>query len=196
MAEGKLIDPALSYRYRWVASADRDAVAAVALLVETVSRDQPFVGLPVRPSREDSLLFQNDLLHGLASGRLSLLTAEHDSDGVIACVALRRPATANQHHLGELTTGAVHPKHRGRGLVAAVFAEIARRCAETGIEVLLLDVRAGIKAELVWRSYGFEEYGRLADYGRADGESYPGVFLAQPVAQLRERILTKGGSPC
>ena len=192
MAAGGVSAPAPGpYRHSWLGPADVAAVAEVVRLVAEVSRDQPFVGLPGRPSQRDRDRLAEELTHGLASARLSLLTVEHASDGVVACVALRRPATANQRHRAELSTGAVHRAHRGFGLVAAVFTEIVRHCEASGIETLLLDVRAGIRAEQVWRGYGFEEYGRLADYGRSDGHSYAGVFLAQSVDRLRARVMTR-----
>lgn len=179
------------YRYGWLTSTDHDAVAEVVELVETVSAQEPFVGLPAQPSAAESALLLAALRGGLASGQTQLLGVRDESSRLIACVAIKRPATANQHHIGELTTGAVHPDHRGRHVVMRAFAAIVRRCEEVGIELLRLDVREGIRAERLWRAYGFEEYGRLADYGRSGGRSYAGVYLAQSVERLKKTIISQ-----
>jgi ribosomal protein S18 acetylase RimI-like enzyme len=178
-------------RYEWVAAGDRHAVTEAVRLVVAVSADEPFVGLPAQPAPEDIRLLTEKLFDGLATGRSQLLTVRHGDEGVIACAALVRPATANQRHIGELTTGAVHPDYRGRGVVTAALREITRYCERNEIELLRLDVRAGVAAERIWRYFGFEEYGRLADYGRVDGESYTGVYLCQSVARLGERTAKK-----
>lgn len=179
------------YECVWLTAGIDSGVAEVIRLIETVSVDEPFVGLPAKPTAEESSALQAKLAAGIASGQTYVLTVRAASGEVVACVAINRPATANQRHIGELTTGAVHPDHRGGGVVTTAFREVVRHCEEIGIEVLRLDVRAGIRAERLWRSYGFAEYGRLDDYGRIGAESYSGVYLAQPVEQLKSRLFDK-----
>jgi ribosomal protein S18 acetylase RimI-like enzyme len=104
---------------------------------------------------------------------------------------MNRAATANQRHIAELTTGAVHPDYRSSRMVSGVFTEIVRRCERTGIELLRLDVREGIRAERLWRSFGFKEYGRLADYGRTGVENYTGIYLVQSVDRLKKKIIDR-----
>ncbi|MGK5730421.1 GNAT family N-acetyltransferase [Streptomyces sp. URMC 124] len=175
------------YSYQWIETAE-DLPGDVPGLVSEVSRTDPFIGLPPDPAGDQVQQLVTTLTAGLGSGRKHLLVIRTESGASVGCVAMTRPATANQRHIAELTTGAVHPEHRGRGIVPAALCEIARRAEEVGIELLRLDVREGIPAEKVWRRFGFAEYGRLPDYGRVDGESYAGVYLAQRVAQLKEQF--------
>ncbi|WP_406269479.1 GNAT family N-acetyltransferase [Streptomyces sp. NBC_00191] len=175
------------HSYQWIDSAD-DLTDDIPALVVEISRTDPFIGLPPDPTENDVRELTARLRLGITSGRTHLLTIRAEDGTAVGCVALTQPPTANQRHIAELTTGAVHPEHRGRGLVSRAFAEIARRCEQRGIELLRLDVREGIPAERVWRQFGFTEYGRLPDYGRVGAESYAGIYLAQPVAQLMNRI--------
>ncbi|MFI1221121.1 MULTISPECIES: GNAT family N-acetyltransferase [unclassified Streptomyces] len=175
------------YSYQWIDAAD-DLTEDVPALVVEVSRTDPFIGLPPDPAEEDVRELTARLRSGIASGRTHLLTIRTEAGRTIGCVALSQPPTKNQGHIAELTTGAIHPEHRGGGLVSRAFAEVGRRCQQRGIELLRLDVREGIPAERIWRQFGFTEYGRLPDYGRVGAESYAGIYLAQPVAQLMNRI--------
>lgn len=175
------------YRYEWIDDPDDLADDVPALVVE-ISQTDPFVGLPPDPGEDDVRGLTSRLRASLASGRAHLLAIRAGDGSAVGCVVLTQPPTANQRHIAELTTGAVHPRHRGRGIVSRAFAEIARRCEERGIELLRLDVREGIPAERIWRQFGFAEYGRLPDYGRVGAESYSGIYLAQPVAELKNRV--------
>jgi len=178
----------LMFAYAWLTRADERGVAEIVDLVATVSASEPFVGLPSKPTADETALLRTKLLGGLSSKQTHLLAVRDAEFRTVGCVAMNRPATANQRHIGELTTGAVHPDYRSQRMVYGVFVEIVRRCQQVGIEVLRLDVREGVRAERLWRFYGFEEYGRLADYGRTDGESYTGIYLAQTVDRLKKRV--------
>ncbi len=176
------------YEYAW-ARPDDDQLDRIVALVHRVSQRDPFIGLPpgADPGQLDKL--RERLAGGLRSGGSHILTVTAPDGSVVGCVVLNRALTPNQRHIAELTTGAVDPEHRGQKLVTRAFAEVVRRCEEHGVELLRLDVREGIKAEKLWRSYGFAEYGRLDDYGRVDGVSYAGIYLAQPVQALKARVM-------
>lgn len=175
------------YRQTWLSPDDEVTLRDILRLVVLVSRNEPFVGIP-SGSSDAATTLADRLTAGLRSGTTHVLAVRDSADDVVACVAMTRPPTGNQHHIAELTTGAVHPAHRGRGLVTTTFRHVVARCEQLGIDLLRLDVREGIRAEKLWRAYGFEVYGRLADYGRIDGDSYAGLYMAQPVAELRTRI--------
>lgn len=182
------------YKYEWLSALDsasesglRDIGQVVDLVVE-VSQSDPYIGLPAESSAADVEALRARLRSVLASGRAHVLVVRDEQGEAIGCVVLARSATQNQRHIAELTTGAIHPAHRGRGVVTQAFTEIGQLCRQLGVELLRLDVRAGIPAERIWRQYGFQEYGRLTDYGRIDGTRYSGVFLAQPVEELIARI--------
>jgi ribosomal protein S18 acetylase RimI-like enzyme len=182
------------YQYVWLSAPEsasesgRRGIEQVADLVVQVSQADPYVGLPPESSADDVEALRTRLQSVLASGRAHVLVIRDEPGEAVGCVVLARSATPNQAHIAELTTGVIHPAHRGRGVVSRAFTEIAELCRQVGVELLRLDVRAGIPAERLWRRYGFQEYGRLADYGRIDGTPYSGVFLAQPVEELIARI--------
>lgn len=184
------------YQYTWLTPQDRAELADVVDLVVLVSADDPFLGLPARPTDQQTAQLHARLRDGLAAGATQVLAVRTSAGEVVGCVAVNRPATSNQGHIGELTTGAVHPGHRGKRVVTGAFGEIVRHCEHVGIELLRLDVRQGIRAERLWRAYGFQEYGRLADYGRVDGHSYTGIYLAQPVSRLRRTIVDQEVTRC
>lgn len=182
------------YQYVWLSAMEsasenglRDIGQVVDLVVQ-VSRSDPYVGLPPESSAADVQALRARLQSVLTSGRAHVLVIRDEQEEAIGCAVLTRSATPNQQHIAELTTGVIHPAHRGRGVVTRAFTEIGELCRLLGVELLRLDVRAGIPAERVWRQYGFQEYGRLADYGRIDDTPYSGVFLAQPVEDLIARI--------
>jgi ribosomal protein S18 acetylase RimI-like enzyme len=175
------------YSYQWIDD-PAGLPPDITDLVVTVSRSDPFVGLPPDPTAEQSGELTERLASALGSGRGHLLAIRSASGAAAGCVVMTVAATPNQAHIAELTVGAIHPDHRGQSIVGEAFAEIARRSEKLGVELLRLDVREGIPAEKVWRWYGFTEYGRLPDYGRAGGESYAGVYLAQSVRDLSARV--------
>ncbi len=182
------------YKYVWLSATGstsesglRDIGQVVDLVVQ-VSQSDPYVGLPPESSAADVEALRARLSSVLASGHAHVLIIRDEQEEAIGCAVLARSATQNQRHIAELTTGVIHPAHRGRGVATQAFTEIGERCRQLGVELLRLDVRAGIPAERVWRQYGFQEYGRLADYGRIDGTRYPGVFMAQPVEELIARL--------
>ena len=190
------------YQYSWLSALDSGSesgmrdIGQVADLVVQVSQSDPYVGLPPGSSAADVQALRARLQSVLGSGRAHVLIIRdeqrEDEQGeqgeAVGCAVLACSATPNQRHIAELTTGVVHPAHRGRGVVTGAFTEIGQRCRLLGVELLRLDVRAGIPAERVWRQYGFQEYGRLADYGRIGDTPYAGVFLAQPVEELIARV--------
>jgi len=181
----------LTYKFIWLTAEDKQDVTHVVDLIEQVSVTEPFIGLPTAPNPADIARLTGKLLDGLASGQTHLLAVRDPNGTTVGCVAVNRPSTANQRHIGELVAGAVHPDYRGRKVVTGAFAAVVRHCEQIGIDLLRLDVREGIRAERIWRSYGFEEYGRLADYGRVGNEKYTGIYLAQPVARLRSTIVNR-----
>lgn len=182
------------YQYVWlnatgsVSESGLRDIGEVVDLVVHVSRSDPYVGLPPESSAAEVQALRARLQSVLASGRAHVLVIRDEQGEAIGCAVLTCSATPNQRHIAELTTGVIHPAHRGRGVVTRAFTEIGEQCRLLGVELLRLDVRAGIPAERVWRQFGFQEYGRLADYGRVNDIPYSGVFLAQPVEELIARI--------
>ena len=178
------------YTYRWVDQLT-DMPGDITDLIITVSAVEPYVGLPQSYTEDDMRRLLDGLSSPLRNGRGKILIIVDEHTHTVGCVTLTRAATANQRHIGTLTTGLIHPAHRHRGIVAQAFQEVTTQCRNLGIDLLLLDVREGIPAEQIWRSFGFRDYGRLEDYGRISGESYAGVFMYAQVAHLEATLAMK-----
>ncbi|HEV2374593.1 MAG TPA: GNAT family protein [Streptosporangiaceae bacterium] len=172
------------YTYHWLTSSSAHEVGEVSELLGLVSADEPYVGIPRNATAADVAALVTQLTSNVRAGRTQVLLIRSEAGEAVGCVALTRAVTANQRHIANLGTGMIHPEHRGQGIVTGALRQIAQRCDELQVELLLLDVREGIQAEKVWRRLGFEEYGRLQDYGRTGGESYAGVYMAQHVSNL------------
>ena len=91
-------------------------------------------------------------------------------------------------HRAELAKGVVHPEFRGMHFVQLALREITRRAERLGVEQLVLDVREHTRAHRLWQFFGFETYGVLEDYARAQGRVHRGHFMAQAVRALRLRV--------
>jgi hypothetical protein len=50
-------------------------------------------------------------------------------------------------------------------------------------------VRAGTPAHKAWERFGFETWGVMPDYARAQGAVHAGHFMLQRVADLKARAL-------
>jgi hypothetical protein len=179
------------YEYNWVDADDRRSIRRVVDLLLEVSKSDPFIGYPSEPEIEDITFLSKHLTGGLNSGTMHVLLIDHDVDGAVGSAALVQGNLVANRHTGYLGNAVVRPAHRASGLVTGSFREIIGRSAQLGIEHLRLDVYEGIPAEKLWSSYGFEEYGRLNDFGRVDGDSYPVVYMAQSVAQLNANIANR-----
>lgn len=71
----------------------------------------------------------------------------------------------------ELLLLAVIPASRGRGIAAAMLAELSRTAALRGAHRLLLEMRKGNPAESLYRSFGFYSIGERREYYRTPGGS-------------------------
>jgi ribosomal protein S18 acetylase RimI-like enzyme len=113
------------------------------------------------------------LLQGYADGKLAY------------SVVMERWGNPTGAHIGEIKKAIVHPRYRGNGLVLQGLGEILKRAEREHIDRFVIDVRRGGRAEKLWRSLGFREFGRLDDYSRYLGQVYEGVFMSASRAELQ-----------
>jgi ribosomal-protein-alanine N-acetyltransferase len=70
-----------------------------------------------------------------------------------------------------ISTFAVHPRWRNRGVGSALLRALLRQAAELGATSALLEVRAGNgPAQALYRRFGFRKVGRRKGYYRDNGE--------------------------
>ncbi len=87
------------------------------------------------------------------------------ADGVLAgTVTLALATPQNQPHRGEVTKLLVRPGQRRGGLARRLMTRLEAEAAKLGRTLLTLDTRGGDRAEGLYRSMGWTEYGRLKGY--------------------------------
>ena len=101
-----------------------------------------------------------DLAARLNSNDCWLLQADAESD-LAYSVVMERWVNPTGGHVAELKKAIVNRKYRGGKLVIQGFSMILKKAKTEGIDKFVIDVREGTRAEKLWRSIGFKEYGRL-----------------------------------
>jgi ribosomal protein S18 acetylase RimI-like enzyme len=72
----------------------------------------------------------------------------------------------------------VHPGGRRSGLARRLMLRLEHEAAEAGRSLLVLDTRGGDRAEGLYRSMGWIEYGRIPGYAvRVDGTFEETLFF-------------------
>ena len=121
---------------------------------------------PLAP--ETARAFWHDTTKQVAAGRRLLLAGW--VGGVLAgTVSLAFSGAQNQPHRADVEKLLVHPDTRRHGLARALMQRLEQEAARAGRKLLVLDTRAGDKAEQLYRSMGWNEVGRIPGYAlRAD----------------------------
>jgi GNAT superfamily N-acetyltransferase len=121
--------------------------------------------------------FWRDTARDVASGRKVLLAGW--VDGVLAgTVTLALAGPQNQPHRADVTKMLVHPQGRRFGLARRLMARLEQEAARLGRTMLTLDTRLGDRAEALYRSMGWIEYGRIPGYAiQADGTFEETLFM-------------------
>ena len=176
--------------HQWVSDFNADMTHAIVSLVDCASGDGGTLGYAEPMSAAQAQAFMGNLCRRVASGESHVLLGRIGQVPVFL-VVLTINGMTNCRHRAELSKGVVHPNFRGRNLVQVAFREVVRRSEQLSIEQLVLDVREGSRAHLLWRRFGFESFGVMPDYARVDGTSYNGHFMVQTVASLRTRVMAQ-----
>jgi GNAT superfamily N-acetyltransferase len=113
----------------------------------------------------------------VATGSRILLAGWSDAT-LVGAVSLQLVAAPNQQHRAELQNLLVHPVARRRGLARALLRRAGQEAQRAGRSLLTLDTRAGDAAELLCRSVGWQEAGRIPGYTlNVDGAPCDTVFF-------------------
>ncbi|HEV7898179.1 MAG TPA: N-acetyltransferase [Planosporangium sp.] len=107
------------------------------------------------------------------------LRAAYDGAELVGLGYWRRYARPTHQPHADLERVAVDDGAQGRGVGRALTAVLVDAARESGIEVLTLDARGdNDKALALYRSLGFVQYGRLADFVAIGASRYDKVFYA------------------
>ena len=107
-------------------------------------------------------------------------------DGVLAgTVTLAFAWPQNQQHRAEVLKLLVHPNGRRHGLARRLMVRLELEARRAGRTLLTLDTRAGDKAEHLYRSMGWLEYGRIPGYAvKADGSFEETLFFWKQLSRV------------
>jgi ribosomal protein S18 acetylase RimI-like enzyme len=112
------------------------------------------------------------------------LRAAYDGPELVGVGYWRRYSRPTNQPHADLEKVAVDDRAQGRGVGRALTAALVDAARESGIEVLTLDARGdNARALKLYRSLGFVEYGRLADFAAVGASRYDKVFYAIDLRQ-------------
>jgi GNAT superfamily N-acetyltransferase len=128
--------------------------------------------------------FWLDTARDVAAGGKVLLAGWVDGD-LVGTVTLAFAWPQNQQHRAEVTKLLVHPSGRRHGLARRLMARLELEAQRAGRTLLTLDTRAGDKAELLYRSMGWVEYGRIPGYAvQGDGTFEETLFFWKQLGKV------------
>ena len=178
---------------KWLSALADVEAHRIVDLVEGTTLEGATLGYAERMSIDEAEAFIAELSYRIEKGQTLALVGIDGSNLVFFCMMTRNPMP-NCRHRAELSKGVVHPDYRGQNIIPHAFREIVLKAESLGIDQLVLDVRAGSRAHLLWQRFGFKSYGVLDDYARVGDEVYRGHFLVQPVCSLRKHVFQDSSS--
>ena len=175
--------------FHWPREIDAGLAEQVIGLMRLTTASAPIIGFAETIGDDEARSYIDDLRGHLAAGKCRLLAIRTEAGRLVGLCTLRRNLNPNNRHLTDLAKGMIHEAYRGGLMLPAAFAEIALQCEADGVDVVTLDVRAGTPAHKIWERMGFETWGVLPDYARAQGQVHAGHYMRQRVADLKRRSL-------
>jgi hypothetical protein len=179
----------LDVDYGWRDDVDDPLATRIVELMRHTSASAPIIGFAEEITDEAAAAYIADLRANLAARKCRLLVIETGEGLLIGLCTLRRNLNPNNGHIADLAKGMIREAYRGGLVLPAAFHEIALRCEQDAVDIVTLDVRAGTPAHKAWERFGFETWGVMPDYARAQGAVHAGHFMLQRVADLKARAL-------
>lgn len=173
--------------YFWAQEIDETLERQIVALMRETTASAPIIGFGTAITDADAAAYVAELRDKLAAVKCTLLVIRSGNGDLIGLCTLSRNRNPNNRHITDLQKGMISERYRGRIVLPAAFYEIALLCERDGIDLVTLDVRADTPAHHVWERFGFEIYGTLNDYARANGTSFAGHFMKQKVGDLKAR---------
>jgi hypothetical protein len=175
--------------FQWPQEISAALAEQIISLMRLTTASAPIIGFAEVIGDSEAQSYLGDLRGVLAAGKCRLLTIQTDTDQLVGLCTLRRNLNPNNRHITDLAKGMIHQAFRGGLVLPAAFYEIAMQCEADGVDMVTLDVRAHTPAHKVWERMGFETWGVLPDYARAQGQVHAGHYMRQSVAVLKQRVL-------
>lgn len=132
------------------------------LLVDAVAHGAS-VNFMAGLTHDEGRAFWRGQLPGIANGERRLLVGD-DGKRLVGTAVLTFAPQPNAPHRAEVTKMLVHSSVRRQGLGRRLLAAIEQAALESGRTLLLLDTESGCPGDLLYRSCGWVEIGRVPDH--------------------------------
>lgn len=170
--------------YEWVGQLDSAQMKGIRGLFNSVLETETVIGFPGPLRDDEGGEFFEGLRLDIQLKRKQLLLVTGPDGQAVGMLLLSQNSQPNCKHQAELSKCIIHPAFRGQGILDEGLKSLAAHCQRIGVDLLLMDVRKGSRAEKIWRQLGFTPFGELADYARVDGRQEAGLYMSAPVQQL------------
>lgn len=149
----------------------KDLLSLSSLFIAVVEAGASLGFLPPL-SQEESLTYWK----GVLNPDVRLLAVDHEGE-LAGTVQLQLCTRQNGMHRAEIAKLMVHPRYRRRGIARMLMARVEQMAVQESRSLLVLDTRAGDPSNLLYRSLGYIEAGRIPQYARSeDGNLDATVF--------------------
>ncbi|WP_329107982.1 GNAT family N-acetyltransferase [Micromonospora sp. NBC_01699] len=177
-------------KYDWPTELSLKDMREMIGLMNEVALKEMTLGFTEPLNDEDGLALMRAFDADLRRGALELLAVRTDDGEIVGMLTLARAPLPARRHVVDLRRCVIKPSHRGQLLLEG-FGQAVRRMAEMGCDVITLEVRDDGPKQL-WHRLGFQEYGRLPDYARKNGEPVTGHFMYASRVELEEHFRLTG----
>ncbi len=151
---------------------DEATLAGLAELLTEVVADGASVGFLPPVSPEEARRYWS----GVLEPGVHLWIAA-DGGRIVGTVQLQLAMKANGSHRAEVAKLMVLPEARRRGLARRLMLAAEEKAAKLGRTLLVLDTREGDPSNLLYRSLGYVEAGRIPGYARSAGGKLDGTVI-------------------
>ena len=139
-----------------------------AILVDAVAHGAS-VNFMAGFSHDEGCAFWQSQIRGIADGERVLLVCD-DGARLVGTVVLTLAPQPNAPHRAEIGKMLVHSSARRQGLGRRLLDAAEDAARDAGRTLLMLDTEAGSAGDLLYRSCGWMEIGRIPDHAfRPDG---------------------------
>ena len=133
-------------------------------------------------SHDDGRTFWRRQICGIASGEKRLFVGD-DGERLVATALLMFAHQPNAPHRAEIGKMLVLSGARRQGLGRRLLAAVEQAAAEAGRTLLMLDTETGSAGEMLYRSCGWIEIGRVPGHAfRPDGRLAPTTLFYKNLA--------------
>jgi ribosomal protein S18 acetylase RimI-like enzyme len=177
-------------QYDWPTELSRDDMVEMLELMNAVAVRERTLGFfePLDPEAGMALMQAVDA--DIRRGAVQVMAVRTDEGQIVGMVTMARAPLPARRHVVDMRRCVIAPEHRGQFLLEG-WEHALRKAITMGCDLMTLEVRADGPVGL-WRRLGFQEYGRLPDYARNNGDPVTGHFMYARCREVLEHRETTG----